>query len=178
MEKKNHFPGIMIGTAVVSGVLTVLFLGLYHSLHRGWLESIAVTLLTVFYHFSMRLLVGTFLPDRFDPGASWFQVRPWEQKLYKKLRLRKWKSHIPTYDPSAFNIKKHSKDRLAANMCHAEAVHEVIILCSFLPLLLTIPFGCFGVFLSTSFCAALVDTIFVCLQRYNRPRLLRLIQMK
>ena len=63
-------------------------------------------------------------------------------------------------------------------MCGAELVHEVIILFSFLPLLFTIPFGAFPVFLITSLLAAMYDSIFVVAQRSNRPRLVRILQKK
>ena len=42
-------------------------------------------------------------------------------------------------------------------------------------LLFAIPFGAFPVFLLTSLGAALTDAVFVIVQRYNRPRVIRLI---
>jgi len=52
----------------------------------------------------------------------------------------------------------------------------MITVLSFIPLLFSIWFGSAGVFLITSCLAALLDAAFVMVQRYNRPRLLRLIQ--
>jgi hypothetical protein len=49
-------------------------------------------------------------------------------------------------------------------------------LLSFLPLLAAIPFGAFPAFLITSLAAACFDTVFVIMQRFNRPRLIKLIQ--
>ncbi len=63
-------------------------------------------------------------------------------------------------------------------MCQSEIVHAVIILLSFVPLPGTIPFGAFPVFLLTSLAAALTDTVFVIVQRYNRPRVIRLAEMQ
>lgn len=45
---------------------------------------------------------------------------------------------------------------------------------SFLPLLAAIPFGSFWVFFLTSLGGALFDLSLAILQRYNRPRVLRL----
>ena len=58
--------------------------------------------------------------------------------------------------------------------CVAEITHEIIILLSFAPLLVIPKFGAAPVFVITSLLAALFDGIFVIMQRYNRPRLLRL----
>ena len=62
-------------------------------------------------------------------------------------------------------------------MCQAEIVHEVIVVLSFLPLLAAIPFGAFPVFLITSLLAAMYDLTFVIMQRYNRPRILKYLQL-
>ena len=47
---------------------------------------------------------------------------------------------------------------------------------SFLPLAAAIPLGAFWVFFITSLGGALFDLSLVILQRYNRPRILRLAQ--
>ena len=82
---------------------------------------------------------------------------------------------MPTYDPSLFDPKLHSWEEIAQAMCQAELVHETIVVLSFLPLLGAIPFGSFGVFLITSVLAALYDLSFVIMQRFNRPRIMKLI---
>ena len=63
-------------------------------------------------------------------------------------------------------------------MCGAEIVHEIIMVLSFLPLLAIPVFGAFPVFLITSVLAALFDGVFVMAQRYNRPRLVRILEKK
>ena len=45
---------------------------------------------------------------------------------------------------------------------------------SFLPLLASVPFGAFWVFFLTSLGGAVFDLSLVILQRYNRPRVVRL----
>lgn len=67
-------------------------------------------------------------------------------------------------------------------MCAAEIIHEVNIPASIIPVILSIsvPFlrSTLLVFVLTSAAAALFDLMFVVIQRYNRPRMLRLIQRK
>jgi len=83
---------------------------------------------------------------------------------------------MPAYDPELFSTQNHTWDEIVQAMCQAELVHETIVVLSFLPIMLTIWWGEFWVFLITSVFAALIDLSFVMMQRYNRPRLLRLIK--
>ena len=169
---------IMKLAAVLSFVLAAVFTGLYFN-NCGWALSFAITFGTFFYHFAMRLLVGHLvnhiMRNKADYCKPWYQLRPFEAKLYKRLNVKKWKGNMPTYDPSVFDPKLHSWDEIAQAMCQAEIVHEVIAVLSFLPLFAAIPFGTFPVFLLTSLLAAAYDLSFVIMQRYNRPRILRFI---
>jgi len=166
----------MKATAGSTALLTGVFALLYRLFGMGWLLSTAITCGTVCYHFAMRLLVGALVPNTFDPAAKWFQPRPWEAALYRRLQVKAWKSHVPTYDPRRFSFRENTPTEVAANMCQAEVVHEVIVLLSFLPLAFSLVFGSFPVFLITSILSAALDLVFVALQRCNRPRLMRLIQ--
>lgn len=176
--RKHRFPLVMKTTAAATAFLTLIFTVLYILLYRNWLLSCAITFGTTCYHFSMRLLVGTLVPNTFDCHKKWFQPKPWEAALYRKLRLKRWKGQIPTYNPDSFSLESNTLQQVIRNMCQAEVVHEIIVLCSFLPLLLALPFGCLSVFLITSALAAAFDSIFIMLQRFNRPRLLRLSQKR
>ncbi len=97
-------------------------------------------------------------------------------QLYKALHVKKWKNKMPTYEPTLFSPEKHSWDEIAQAMCQAELVHETIVIFSFLPIIATIWWGGFWVFLITSVCAALLDMAFVVMQRYNRPRVIRMAE--
>ena len=77
-------------------------------------------------------------------------------------------------DPE-FSLKIHSMEEIVNNMCHAEAVHELIMLLSFTTLFFSIPLGAFPAFLITAIIAASIDMVFVIIQRYNRPRVMRLV---
>jgi len=166
-------PFVMKAIAVSCGLLTVLFIFLQ------W-DTAAITFGTTCYHFSMRLLVGLvvdcIMQNKADYRKAWYRQRSWEDRLYKALGVKKWKGRFPTYDPSLFDSKKHTLDEIVQATCQAEVVHEIIIILSFLPLLGTIPFGSFWVFAVTSLLSACFDLIFVIMQRFNRPRLIRLLE--
>ena len=165
--------------AVIFGLLTAVFTAIYFG-GSDWALPYAITFATCFYHFAMRLLVG-FVLDRVmgnkaDYRKQWYQLHPLEERLYRFLRVKQWKGRMPTYDPSVFDPKLHSWEQIAQAMCQAELVHEVIAVLSFLPLLAAILFGSFPVFLITSVLSACYDLCFVIMQRFNRPRILKLIK--
>ena len=170
---------VMKGAAAASFLLTVLFSVLCGTGFH-WAIPYAITFGTCFYHFTMRLLVGYILNRKMQNKADYrkarYQLRPFEITLYKWLQVKHWKGNMPTFDPSCFDPKLHGWEEIAQAMCQAEIVHEIIIPLSFLPLLAAIPFGAFPVFLITSLLAALYDLSFVVIQRFNRPRVLKLIQ--
>ena len=93
-------------------------------------------------------------------------------------QVRKWKKHIPTYNPESFDLAMFSLEEVIHHMCVSELVHETIVVLSFVPLFAVCIWGEFYVFLITSILSAAFDTLFIILQRYNRPRLIRLLQRR
>ena len=142
-------------------------------------ETLAITAGTCFYHFAMRLAVGALMPRMLKPGAAerpCFRQRSWEPGLYKALKVKTWKNRMPTYNPDDFDPRKHSWEEILQSGCVAEAGHGLMVLLSFLPVLTVPVFGAAGVFWGTSVAAAAVGGSFVILQRFNRPRILKILQ--
>lgn len=164
---------VMKISAVCAVALTVLCAAI------GWTAS-AITAGTFAYHLLMRLAVGyTFditLNNRVDYRHEWFRPRGFEQGLYDWLRVGRWKNNMPTFDPEAFDRHKHSWGEIAQAMCQAELVHEVIVILSFVPVAASIWLGAAAVFLITSILAAMYDMMFVIMQRYNRPRVMKIVE--
>ena len=148
----------------------------------GALLTLAVTFGTAAYHLGVRHLVGSIydarMGDRADLTRSWYQPRPWEKRLYELLRVKRWKDRMPTYYPETFSPKLHTWEEIAQAMCQAELVHETNVLLSFVPLVFSLWVGAFPVFLITSLGGALFDLMLVMIQRYNRPRIVRLARRK
>gem|GEM_PF-60751 len=167
-------------SALVSAMITGLFALLYANTPNALLLTLTITFATIAYHFIMRLLVGfvfnLLLHNRVNYRRDWFRVRKFEHKIYKILKVKKWKGKMGTYDPASFDAKIHSWDEIAQATCQAELVHETIIVFSFLPLLAAIPFGALAVFIISSVLAACFDAMFVIMQRFNRPRIVKLIK--
>lgn len=173
---------VMITITIACLVLTAIAAALFCCLDIDIFLTLAITFGTVFYHFGARLTVGyslnLIMKNRVDYTKRRYKVRAWEVGLYEFLRVGKWKRILPTYNPDSFSPRKHSWEEIARAMCIAETVHEVCAIISFVPLIAVIWFGAFLVFLITSVCGALLDLVFVAVQRYNRQRVLRVIDAK
>ena len=168
-EFYSPWPRIAAVSLVIALLGTILFTILYLHLQIDWIESLAITFFTTSYHIVIRLLSPLIL-------SLLFHQKTWETKLYKRLKVKQWKRQVMVFDPSQFSLKIHSIQEVINNMCHAELVHELIMLFSILSILFTIPFGALPVFLITAICATLFDSMFVMIQRYNRPRLVRIYE--
>lgn len=166
--------------ALITTAITIFCIALYRNNGNEVLLTWAIIFGTTSYHLIMRLLVGfsinLLLDNQVDYRKRWFQVSDAEKKFYRKIKVKKWKGRMPTYDMSCFDNRLHTWDEIAQAMCQAELVHEVIIILSFLPILAAIPFGALFVFVFTSILSAGYDAMFVMMQRYNRPRIVKMIR--
>ena len=179
-KKESRFSMAMKSTAVILGMCTAALAVLYHSCPADWLLSAAITAGTTFYHFAMRLVVGTIVPPciKKPTARRWFAQKRFEPRLYAFLRVKQWKDHMPTYDPASFSLRHNSLEQIVHNSCVSEAVHVVIVPFSFVPILFSLWWDTLPVFLTTSILAALFDSCFVMMQRYNRPRLLHILEKR
>jgi len=164
--------------AVVSFVLTVLFIFITIVTDNAVCYSLAITFGTIFYHFAMRLTVGKLTPSHFNYKSFWFREKSFEKNLYKALKVKKWKGKMPSYNPSSYMTKGSDFSDIINTMCRNEVIHEVIALFSFVPILFSFAFDAHLVFILTSVAACLFDLIFAVMQRYNRPRLIKLSSRK
>ena len=126
----------------------------------------------------VRLLVGVIvdriMQNKADYQKRWYKVSDFEMKLYQKMKVKKWKNHMPTFNPDTFDISKHSWEEIIQATCQSEIVHEINVICSFLPVAASIWFDSFWVFLITSIGGAVFDFMFVIMQRFNRRRILKM----
>lgn len=116
------------------------------------------------------------LGRRSTPGAGESAREP---GLYAHLGVKRWKHRVPSYKPYDMHGDLQA---VVVQMCRNELAHEVMATLSFVPLLFCLfcddPVANLPVFLITSVLAAVADLIPVILQRYNRPRLQRLLRRR
>ena len=169
---------ILLASLLIAGtaILSVLYMKTYYEVFL----SLAITFGTISYHVVMRLLVGLafciVMKNRADYKKRWYHVSGHEMAVYERLNVKKWKRRMPTYDRTLFDPRLHTWEKIAQAMCQAELVHETIALLSFLPIIAGIWFGAYPVFVVTSVLAAGCDMLFVMMQRYNRQRIMTLLQ--
>lgn len=123
------------------------------------------------------------IPRRFSPDTFPFRCYAWEQngRFYEKLHIRSWKNYLPDMSKVLKFLprkKLNTRDsgtirQLIQETCVAETVHFLLFLLSL------------GIFLWwRSPWAVLVVAVYnllgnlpyILIQRYNRPRLVRLLQ--
>ena len=170
----------MILMTLISLIVLFASAAIYHFTESQVIFSVAITFGTIFYHFAVRLAVGYLVDARYhnrmDYTKKWFTEKAFERKLYRKIQVKKWKKWFPTYNPQDFDLKSRSVAEIVQVTCQAEIVHEINMVLSFVPVVFSAWFGSMGVFLLTSCAAFIFDGIFVIMQRYNRPRLMRLMK--
>ena len=166
--------------SVISVLLMIISMILYRIFRYSFSLSCAITFGTVSYHFLMRLSVGLIIDssmnNKADYSKKWYRSSLWEKRLYKLIKVKKWKSRVPTFEPDYFEHQNHDWREIAQAMCQAEIVHEVIFVLSFIPIAFSHWFGALPIFIITSILAAVTDLVFVIIQRYNRPRVIKLIE--
>lgn len=169
---------VLLASLLIAGtaILSVLYMKTYYEVFL----SLAITFGTISYHVVMRLLVGLafciVMKNRADYKKRWYHVSGHEMAVYERLNVKKWKRRMPTYDRTLFDPRLHTWEKIAQATCQAELVHETIALLSFLPIIAGIWFGAYPVFVVTSVLAAGCDMLFVMMQRYNRQRIMTLLQ--
>lgn len=183
---KNPLQVFIKATTALCVCLTVLFAVMLLTNEDGVWKTLVLTFGTASYHFCMRLIVGAAVKYGFKNGADcnsiWFREKKFERRLYRFLKVKKWKGNMPTYIPENFSTKRTSLEGIINNMCVAEVGHEIICVLGFVPLLFSLftdnAWLYFWVFFMTAFIPGVLDLMSIVIQRYNRPRIVKLINAK
>ncbi len=128
--------------------------------------------------------IGQMLPRKnFRYDVFPFKCYKWERggEVYTKLRIQYWKDRVPDMSQyiksmyakriTVFKDVKYLK-QLVVETCIAELIHVALIFVS--PIFLLFMDGAWGV--GGMICYILGNLPFIMIQRYNRPRLLMLIE--
>ena len=169
----------MIATTVFLCMAFAVSLPVFLVTESALAETVTISIGVTLYHFAMRLAVGTavktVMKNRADHRSTWFREKDFEHGLYQHLGVRRWKKHLPTYDPQTFDTKQKTVAEMIGASCQAEVVHEIIMLLSLLPIAFIPLLGGAAAMIITSVFSMLYDALFVILQRYNRPKLVRVM---
>lgn len=137
-----------------------------------------VTAFTIMYHLWLRIIFGNIsklFKSKLRYDCWWFKEKKCERAFYKLIRVKKWKGKALTYDPSAFSMKDNSLEQIACNMTKAELDHWLNVGISLTTLLFALIWGELWIFAITALFAIIFDGQFIVIQRYNRPRVAKLL---
>lgn len=168
----------VIGLAITTSI--ICFILYYRNIYKNnvilWT---GITAFTIMYHFWVRIIMGN-VSKLFKKHISykqwWFNEKSFEEGLYKLLRVKEWKGKALTYNPESFSLKEHSLEEIANTMTKSEVDHWINEVISLTTILFAIPWGKLWIFLITAIVAMIFDSQFIIIQRYNRPRVIKLIE--
>ena len=181
MNKKKSGAALFIDILIkVCGMICITSFAIYNTgiNNNNILLWIGVTTFTIVYHLGLRLVAGNItakIKHILKNDAFLFKERKFESMLYKLLRVKKWKKNALTYDPSSFSLKENTKEEVLSTMLKSELDHWINELISLSTLLFGLIWGEMWIFILTCLAAMIFDAQFICIQRYNRPRLSKLI---
>ena len=125
---------------------------------------------------------GNAMPRRwFDPEKSPWRSFSWEKngKIYRKLKIHKWKDKLPDASKCCNDMVRkevsqqptaEELDLLARETCVAELIHFLLMFCS-IPVVFICP-NAWGWVIFAVY--SLSNLPFMMIQRYNRPRLVKM----
>ena len=181
-KTKKSGPAIFMYCVIAITVITsiVCFCMYYGSITDSkvilWTGIVAFTIM---YHFWVRIIMGNvskLFKKHINYKRWWFQERKFEKKLYEILQVKKWKDKALTYNPETFSLKEHSLEEIVNTMAKSEVDHWINEVISLTTILFSIPWGQFYLFLGTAIFAMIFDSQFIIIQRYNRPRIVKILE--
>lgn len=164
-------------TLILSTICFIIYYSLGHK--NNIILWTGITCFTIMYHLWLRIIMGNvskLLKKHIGFDQAWFKEKSFERSLYKFLRVKNWKGKALTYNPELFSLRNNSLEEIAKTTCKAELDHWINEIISLTTLFFALIWGKFWIFLATAVLAMVFDVQFIVIQRYNRPRLVKLLE--
>ena len=142
---------------------------------------IGIITFTIMYHLWVRIIMGNvskLFKKHINYKQWWFKEKSFEKDLYKVLHVKKWKGKALTYNPELYSLKDNSLEEIANTMVKSETDHWINEAIALTTLLFIIPWGRAWAFVISAIVAMIFDSQFIIIQRYNRPRVLKILEKK
>ena len=191
MIKKSEFkntsekkPAKQVGwTIIILSTLLVIVCGiLTFKYGYRFFYTFFVTFLMAIFHVLIRggtpRILLRFHKKSFNPDNWWFKEKSWEKTFYKLTGVKNWKDKLITIDPETFSVKKNSLESIIQTMCFAEVLHEITGFLSLFSIAFGFVFGGIWIFVVINIFFAVWESRFVMAQRYNRSRIMRIINKR
>ena len=178
----NSGPAIFIYCVITISLITCVTC---FSLYYGNVNKtttifwVGIVTFTIMYHLWLRLIMGNvckLFKKHINYNQRWFKPLKFEKRLYKMLQVKKWKGKALTYNPELFSLKDYSLEEIANTMAKVEIDHWINEIISLTTILFSIAWGNLPIFLISALAAMIFDGQFIIIQRYNRPRIVNILQ--
>lgn len=181
-KQKKSGPAIFMYAVIAITLITAaVCFGVYYSstFESNVVLWSGIVAFMIMYHFWVRIIMGNISKlFKINRDHWWFKEKFFEKGLYKFLRVKKWKNKALTYNPESFSLKKHSLDEIADVMTKSELDHWLNELISLSSILFAIIWGELWIFFITAIAAMVFDAQFIIIQRYNRPKVQRILEKR
>lgn len=181
-NKRLSGPAIFMYSVILFVTLTsavcffLYYSGIFQSDVVLWIGIVSFMIL---FHFGGRIFMGEMTKKlKINYNHPFYKQRKFEKKLYKILRVRKWKDKVLTFEPEMYDFQNRTLPQLATTMAKSELDHWINEIISIISIFFTLIWGCFPAFFISAVLAMIFDAQFIIVQRYNRPIVLRLMQRK
>lgn len=175
-------PAIFMYSIIALGVIiTIICFSVYYG---GYNENdtvlwIGITAFTIVYHFWVRIIMGNvskLFKKHINYKQWWFKERKFEKGLYKFLKVKDWKGKAFTYNPEQFDLKENSLEKIVNTMAKSEVDHWINEVISVSTMFFGMIWGKTWIFIITAIAAMIFDSQFIIIQRYNRPRIIKILE--
>ena len=182
MKLNNSGPAIFM--YIIIGLTLITSIVCFTLYYGGFTESTiilftGITAFTIMYHFWGRIIMGNvskLFRKHINYKQWWFKEKKFEKKLYEILKVKKWKRKALTYNPEQFDLKQRTLNQVADTMVKSELDHWINELISISTIFFGLIWGETWIFVLTAIAAMLFDGQFIVIQRYNRPRVIKLLE--
>lgn len=175
-------PALFMYSIIALGViLTAVCFGVYYGGYNDNLIFLwtGITAFTITYHFWGRIILGNvskLFRKNINYKQWWFKERKFEKKLYEVLKVKKWKGKALTYNPEQFDLKQNSLEQILNTMIKSEVDHWINEVISIISMFFGLIWGETWIFVLTAIAAMIFDGQFIVIQRYNRPRVIKILE--
>ena len=183
-KSKKSGPAIFMYCVIaVTVVVAMICFWLYYNniCPSGVVLWTGIVAFVVMYHFWVRIIMGNvskLFKKHINYKQWWFREKKFESGLYKVLKVKDWKGKALTYNPESFSLKQNSLEDIANTMVKSEIDHWINEVISLSTLLFIIPWGAVWPFVISAIVAMVFDSQFIIIQRYNRPRVVRILEKR
>lgn len=163
-------------------MVMIWFLLIWFAVDKNTSSAFYITRIILAYHIAIRMIWGYIIGKvpltAFHPEKEYYKMREWEASLYNKANVKSWKNKMPVFKPELWDIRTNSGIDIIRATCQAELDHVGNILLSLLTIFFSRKSSIQFVIIITAINASTFDLIFVMIQRYNRPRLMRIMVLR